>query len=140
MENQLLTDSETLPSEDVFKEAFGTWYPVFREFTRTIDSEDFQLSTQWRYYKDGKAWLCKICSKKKTVAWLSAWADGFKLGFYFTEKTGTGIQALDIDEGLKRDYASGKPIGKLKPLVVKVASKAQLPAVYTLMKYKVGRL
>ena len=140
MENQRLTDPEITPSEDVFKQEFGAWYPVFREFISTIESDDYQLSTEWRYYKDGKAWLCKICLKKKTVVWLSAWSDNFELGFYFTEKTGAGIRDLDIDESLKENYASGKSIGRLKPLVATVNSKAQLTDVYTLLKYKAGKL
>ena len=140
MENQRLTDPKISPSEDVFNNAFGQWYPVFREFISTIESDDYQFSTEWRFYKDGKAWLCKICSKKKTVVWLSAWADCFKLGFYFTEKTGAGIPELDIDESLKEDYASGKPIGRLKPLVATINSKSQLADIYTLLKYKTGKL
>ncbi|PKP08994.1 MAG: hypothetical protein CVU09_13085 [Bacteroidetes bacterium HGW-Bacteroidetes-4] len=37
---------------------------------------------QWRYYNDGKAWLCKVSYKKKTVFWLSVWEAYFKVAFY----------------------------------------------------------
>lgn len=28
---------------------------------------------EWRYYKDGKSWLCKITQKNKTIVWISLW-------------------------------------------------------------------
>ena len=76
------------------------------------------MTHEWRYYQDGKAWLCKITFRKKTVVWLSAWSDCFKLGFYFTEKSGGGIPGLHIKDSIKADYLNHQPIGKLKPLVV----------------------
>ena len=51
---------------------------------------------EWRYYNDGKAWLCKVVNKKKTVFWLSIWEHYFKTSFYFTEKHLESIDALNI--------------------------------------------
>ena len=107
---------------------------------KTITSKAFNLAFEWRYYKDGKAWLCKITRKKKTVVWMSAWRDCLSLGFYFTEKTGSGIAKLDIDESLKHSYATEDSIGKLKPLVVQLSTSSQLPDLYTLLQYKISKL
>jgi len=140
MEQQLLKNPEVFPSAEVSEEEFGSWYPVYREFIDTIESDKFKLSPEWRYYKDGKAWLCKICFKKKTAVWLSAWSGCFRLGFYFTEKSGAGIQQLNIKEELKKNYENHKPIGRLKPLVADINRKSQLDDIYILLKYKVGIL
>jgi hypothetical protein len=137
MGEQILIDPEVTPTENVLRAEFGSWYPVFEEFIQTIESERFMFSPEWRYYKDGKAWLCKISYKKKTVVWLSAWSGFFQLGYYFTERTGAGIKDLKIGDELKKDYASNKPIGKLKPLVACINEKSQLDDIYTLLKYKV---
>lgn len=136
MEQPLLKDPEIEPSEEVLRREFGDWYPVYEAFLSRIQSDDF--AAEWRYYKDGKAWLCKISHKRKTVVWLSAWKDYFKLGFYFTEKTGAGINDLDIDQDLKQNYAEAKPVGKLKPLVANVNRLSQLPDIYSLLSYKAG--
>jgi len=137
MEEQLLRDPEISPTEKVLRKEFGSWYPVYEEFIQTIESEKFMFSHGWRFYKDGKAWLCKICFKKKTVVWLSAWSSCFKLGLYFTEKTGAGIKELEIGGRLKENYETNKPIGRLKPLVAEINRQSQLNDIYLLLRYKV---
>jgi hypothetical protein len=140
MEIQLLKDPDIFPTAEVLEKVLGKIYPVFREFVSTSESEEFNLKPEWRYYQDGKAWLCKITFRKKTVVWLSVWSDCFKLGFYFTEKSGGEIPRLKIDDSLKEFYLNHKPIGKLKPIVVEVRRKSQLVDINTLIKYKIGQL
>ena len=140
MEIQLLKDPDIFPTKEVLEKVLGIKYPVFREFMNTAESEELKLKPEWRYYKDGKAWLCKITFRKKTVVWLSVWSDCFKLGLYFTEKSGGGIPGLKVDDSIKEFYLNHKPIGKLKPIVVEVRKKSQLVDINTLIKYKIGQL
>ncbi len=137
---QLLKDPDVSPTAEVLEKVLGKKYPVFKEFMNTAESEDFKFNPEWRYYKDGKAWLCKITFKKKTVVWLSVWSDCFKVAFYFTEKSGGGIPGLKINDTIKKDYINHKPIGKLKPLVVEIRMKSQLCDINTLLKYKIDQL
>ena len=140
MEIQLLKDPDISPTKEVLEKVLANQYPVFREFMNTAESEELKLKPEWRYYKDGKAWLCKITFKKKTVVWLSVWSDCLKLGLYFTEKTGAGIPGLEIDDSIKEFYLNHKPIGKLKPIAIEVRMKSQLDDINTLIKYKIGQL
>ena len=140
MKIQLLKDPDVLPSAEVLKKVLDKKYQVFKEFITTAESEEFKLIPNWRYYKDGKAWFCKITLKKKTIVWLSVWSDCFKVAFYFTEKSGGGIPGLKIDDSIKEFYLNHKPIGKLKPIVVEVRRKSQLVDINTLIKYKIGQL
>lgn len=140
MENPLLKDPEIFPTADVLEKVLENQYPAMKEFIDTVESEEFKLTPNWHYYNDGKAWLCKITLKKKTVIWLSVWSDHFKVAFYFTEKTGAGIAELEIDDSIKEFYLNHKSIGKLKPLVVEVRKKSQLGDVSTLIRYKIDRL
>jgi hypothetical protein len=135
-ETPLLRDGDVFPSEKVLRKALGTVYPVFRQFADTATSEKYGLTFHWNYYRDGKAWLCKAVYKKKTVAWISFWDGWFRVSFYFTERSGSGISQLDIDSKLKEQFASGKTAGKLIPVVVKVADERQLDDVYALIEYK----
>jgi hypothetical protein len=137
---QLLKDPDVIPTTEVLEVVLGNNYPVFSEFINTAESENFKLNPEWRYYNDGKAWLCKITFRKKTVVWLSVWSDCFKLGFYFTEKSGRGIPGLKIEDSIKEFYLNHKPIGKLKPIVVEVSKKSQLADINNLIKYKIGQL
>ncbi|MCD4692398.1 MAG: DUF3788 domain-containing protein [Calditrichales bacterium] len=140
MGNLLLKDPDVFPSAEVLEKVLDKKYSVFMEFISTAESEEFKLIPNWRYYKDGKAWFCKITLKKKTVLWLSVWSDCFKVAFYFTEKSGAGIPRLKIDDSIKEFYLNHKPIGKLKPIVVEVRRKSQLVDINTLIKYKSGQL
>ncbi len=136
----LLKDPEVFPTAEVLGKVLDKTYSVFEEFINAIESEEFRFSPEWRYYKDGKAWLCKITYKKKTVVWLSVWPDCFKVALYFTEKSGEGISGLQIGDSIKEDYAKHVPIGRLKPVIVEIREKSQLLDIYALLKYKIGKL
>ena len=138
MEEQVLKDPDKGITEDLLESELGKLYPVFREFMDCIETEPFGFTPEWRYYKDGKAWLCKITHRKKTVAWLSAWKHCFKVGLYFTEKTGAGIGDLDISESLKRAYEDNPMVGKLKPVTLEIDDNSQLQELYVLLEYKAG--
>lgn len=140
MDKPRLNDPDVYPVPEVLEQELGPTYPVFRSFMDAMESEDFNLTPEWRFYKDGKAWLCKITLKKKTVLWLSVWPDCFKLAIYFTEKNGAGIPELNIADSIKNNYVNHKPIGKLKPLVFETRDRSQLQDIYTVVKYRIAHL
>jgi len=131
-----LNDPDKAPDASTLKPLLKRSYAAYEKLIAAIAEPPLQLTHEWRFYKDGKAWLCKITHKKKTVAWLSVWDGHFKLAFYFSEKAGSGITELDIDQTLKNQYATAEPIGKLHPLVVEVEKSSQLADLLTLMAYK----
>ncbi len=140
MDKPRLNDPETYPDAEVLEQELGHTYPVFRSLMDALEGEDYKLNPEWRFYKDGNAWLCKITFKKKTVLWLSVWPDSFKLAFYFTEKNGAGIPELDISETIINDYLNHKPVGKLKPLIIETRNRSQLQDIYTIVKYRIAHL
>lgn len=136
METPMLNDPNTPPTADILKQALDESYPVFLELMETIAGPEYGLVADWHYYRDGKSWLCKVSYKKKTVFWLSVWDHSFKTGFYFTEKNGSGIFKLDIDEKIKENFSSSKNVGKLIPLAISVTQKAQIKDIITIIDYK----
>lgn len=138
MEIQLLKDSEVAPSHQVLKSALCDAFSPYVELMKYVSADGSGMSADWQYYKDGKAWLCKVSHKKKTVCWLSVWEGFFKLGFYFTAKTGPGVGDLKISDCIKDGFKNATQIGKLWPLVVNVSGLEQLPDVFSVMEYKKG--
>lgn len=136
MESQLLREQDVYPSESVIKQALGSSYAVFAEFEKTITSNTFALVPEWNYYKDGKAWLCKVLYKKKTVFWLSVWPGFFKVSFYFTEKNRDVIPSLFVDKDIKEAFMQAKPIGRLIPLTINVNRKEQISDLLKLVECK----
>jgi hypothetical protein len=137
METQLLRDPLIYPEKEVLMAVLGNSYAVFDELTVILSSEKYRFDFQWNYYKDGKAWLCKVCYKKKTVFWLSVWDNFFKTSFFFTEKNVVGILALEIEEQIKEAFSNGKHIGKLIPLTLNVERKEQIKDILTVIGYKI---
>lgn len=136
-EIQLLRDAEITPIMGVLENIVGKEiFSVYEKIYKTITSSEFELNPEWNFYKDGKAWLCKVSHKKKTVFWLSVWDTGIKTGFYFTEKTRSGVLELAINEELKQHFQNAKLIGKLIPLTLVVENEAQLDDLKTLIIYK----
>lgn len=136
MEKPLLNDPDLYPEKDILSHALGNTYPVFQSLLTTITGEPLMLQPAWRYYKDGMAWLCKVTHKNKTVFWLSVWDGFFKITFYFTEKTGSGINDLGIDQKLLKNFQKSEPIGKLIPLSIAVSREDQIGDVLKIAVHK----
>lgn len=133
----LLRNSEIFPSDKVLKDTLGDdVYSILESLLRTITSEEYGLTIEWRFYNDGKAWFGKVIHKKKTILWLSVWEGFFKTGFYFTEKHLEAIAALDISEKIKEEFCIMKPVGKLFPMIFNINSGNQLLDLLTVIRFK----
>jgi len=139
METQLLKDPEIFPSKEVLKNALGSEiYSVLEELETRLTQKEFGITLEWRYYQDGKAWLCKACYKKKTIFWLSVWEGIFKTAFYFLERHLEEIDALEITEQIKEDFYRTKSVGKLLPMLVNINKQEQLDDFLKIVKFKKG--
>ena len=136
MEVQLLREQDIYPSGEVLRDVLSQVYDVLAALEKQVTQGEFSLTLDWNYYKDGKAWMCKVCHKKKTVFWLSVWEGFFKTAFFFTEKHLQGIAELDIPEQIKEDFCRMKPIGKLLPMVINIDRQEQLADVLKVVKFK----
>ena len=120
----------------VVEVALGPVFPCYQELITRITADPLGLKLEWRYYKDGKAWLCKVVYKKKTVFWLSVWDSCFKVSFYFTEKNKSGINELAIDQSIKECLMKNNRVGKLIPVTIEVTENQQTVDVVEMIKYK----
>lgn len=135
METQLLRESEIFPSKEVLKKALGGVYNVLEALEMQLTQGEFALTFDWHYYKDSKAWLCKVAHKKKTVFWLSVWDGFFKTSFFFLERHLEGIKALELDEN---SYIMEKEWGKMIPFIFSIRDKKQFSGLLKIIKYKKG--
>jgi len=136
MDKPLLNDEKEFPDEKVLSKYLGKTKTVWDEFINLISSEHPTFALEWRYYKDGKSWLCKLTKKKKTICWISIRDKFFKVTFYFTEKNDHDVNKLEIDQDLKDTYAQNRNIGKLKPLTIEVKNEKALRSIQELIRYK----
>jgi hypothetical protein len=135
-ERPILKDPNIFPSAEVLKDALGKSYTAYEKLMAAITDESVGLDPQWNYYKDGGAWLCKIVHKKTTVIWLSVWETGFKLAFYFNERTAPGVYDLDIPQDIKDRFTQASEGKKFKPLVLEVGEEIDMGVVMKIVEYK----
>jgi hypothetical protein len=136
METPLLRDPATPPSYEILRSVLKDSYPVYEETMKQITDAGYGLLPQWHYYKDGKAWLCKVGFKKKTVFWLSVWDGYFKTGFYFVARHCPGVLELDIDKSIKKEFKTKKPFGTLFPMAIEMRRKEQISDLLKVIEYK----
>lgn len=136
-EIMLLRDADVKPTLDYLEGALGD--SLFKTYNALLDLiiNEFELSDEWKFYNDGKAWLCKVVDKKKkTIFWLSAWNGFIKISFHFTQKTYEGVFNLDIDLALKDELKKTPFKGKLIALIIDIKSADSFDDLRELIKYK----
>lgn len=131
-----LRDSQVFPDEQVLKAHLGNGFKAYQLLMDTLAEPPYDLLAEWRYYNDGKAWLCKVQKKKETIFWLSVGDAFFAVAFYFSGKNRLGVEELDIAEALKQQFREAKAIGKLHPLVLEISESEQLDDLLKIISYK----
>lgn len=132
---QLLRNPDQEPSDTLFKSILDeSIYKIMKEIDQNFITTGIDL--EWRYYKDGKAWLGKATCRKKTIVWISIWANFIKASFYFTEKNSPGVLGLSFNEEIKSTFSSTRPTGKLIPLIVNIKDEESFQDFKTLLNYK----
>ncbi|HVN57566.1 MAG TPA: DUF3788 family protein [Bacteroidales bacterium] len=131
-----LGEPSVYPDDELLEKLLGPAFPVYTGMVKELSGPGFDISCGWRYYNDGKSWLCKAVHKKKTVFWLSAREGFFRTTFYFTEKTGAPVEKLDISPAIKKSFSSAQHTGKLIPLTLILRERDQLTDLMKIVAYK----
>ncbi|HOX42412.1 MAG TPA: DUF3788 family protein [Myxococcota bacterium] len=137
-EGPRLRDEAEYPSDEVLARHLGKAKAAWDAFTARLAADFPDASLEWRFYRDGNSWLCKVVRKKKTVCWVSIWDQAFRTTFYFTMKSDQEIDRLPITPELRAAYRAQSGRGKLKPITIEVSRKKALGDVFTLFGYKSG--
>lgn len=136
MEKPCLNNPDELPCDEVLSRCLGKVKATWDAFVTLLGESDPAISGEWCYYTDGKSWLYKVTKKKKTICWVSIWADAFKATFYFADKA----KDLIVASKLKREYidqfVQGKRYGKIRGVTVAVRRSTDLKTIRTLIDIK----
>ena len=108
-----LRDPGVYPDEDVLKKVLGDGFDLYLQLLDLFKQNNMEYD--WRYYRDGKAWLCKVQHKKRTIVWMSAWKGYIQATIYFPGKYINDLYELDISNEVIDILKSTKDVGKSKP-------------------------
>ncbi len=131
-----LRDESVYPDETVLKDALGQSYEAYIDLLSLL--QRVQLNYEWRYYKDGKAWLCKAQKKSETIVWMSARKGYMQATVYFPLKSLDAVLALDVSDHTKEKIVNTKNVGKSKPCIFEIRSKEMLVDFEKVMKLKIA--
>jgi hypothetical protein len=136
MDKPSLTDKAVFPDHTVLADTLGKAIDAWDAFNILLAAEHPFYAVEWKYYNDGKRWLCKVHKKTKTMCWISVWDNFFRIGFYFGNKEEDAIQQSTLDDSLKKQYADYNGKLKIRPLVIVVKKKSDLKPLQELFMLK----
>lgn len=130
-----LRDGSVYPDERVLAEVLGNSFGAYISLLGLFD--ELGLDHEWRYYKDGKAWLCKVQKKKRTIVWMSAWKGYIQATAYFPEKFIDLVYDLDLSPSTIQRIKDLKNVGKSKPCTFVVDSEGVLDEFRKVVQLKI---
>jgi hypothetical protein len=131
-----LRDERKYPDDDLLKSILNESFLSYQKLLELFIKYD--MNYEWRYYHDGKAWLCKVQKKKRTIVWMSAWKGFVQAVLYFPEKYIEKIYELNISNEIKKNIESTRNVGKSKPCIFKIRDDRILNDFEKVMVYKIG--
>ncbi len=134
--NVELRNESIYPDESVLMTVLDESFYSYKALLELFAKQE--MDYEWRYYHDGKAWLCKVQKKKKTIVWMSAWKGYMQATLYIPEKHIERVYELDISSELKEVFRSTKSVGKSKPCTFKITDNSILVDFETVMLFKIG--
>ena len=129
-----LTDPDIFPDDEVLKKVLGRSFGAYEALLELYAQNG--MTTELRYYNDGKAWLCKVQLKKRTIVWMSAWKGFMKAVIYFPERYLDDIYGLDISDETKDRFRNTKNVGKSKPCMFEIKNREILKDFTRVMQFK----
>ncbi len=130
-----LNDEKVFPDNTILEKVLGDSFNAYKTLLSLFDKNSMRY--EWKYYRDGKAWLCKVQKKSKTIIWMSAWKGYIKATIYFQEKHVNNVLDLPISPETKNSILTARNVGKSKPCMFEVRNEAVLKDLETVMNYKI---
>jgi len=127
-------DESVYPDAAILRGVLGRSYRAYCALLELF--EQLGLVHEWRYYHEGKAWLCKVQNAKRTIIWMSAWQGFMKATIYVPERLMNGVYDLPISETLKEQLRATKNVGKSKPCIFEIRNQKVLKGLRTVAEFK----
>lgn len=131
-----LRDEQIYPDKQVLASIIDDSYPAYSKLLEIF--KDNEMNPEWRYYRDGKAWLCKVQKKKRTIVWMSAWKGYMQATVFFPEKYLQQVYSLEISRDVLDKIQSTTYVGKSKPCIFEIRNDGILTDFEAVMKLKIA--
>ncbi len=130
-----LTDESVYPDEVVLRAVLEESYESYCALLDLYDRNG--LRPEWRYYRDGKAWLCKVQHKSRTIVWMSAWRGTMQATVYVPERQMDQVYGLPLAPDTKNRFRSTRNVGKSKPCIFEIRDAGILEDLDKVVQFKI---
>ncbi len=137
MENPVLSDPKTFPSDSVLAAHLGKASSAWKSFLEMLKLDYPSASFEWRYYNDGKSWLGKVTLKNKTLCWVSVWDKYFSCTFYLNDKAEPLVKASALDKATKDAFLASAGKTKFRHIRPEIRKNSDLSSVKELLEIKI---
>lgn len=134
MDRPGLNDPDVFPDTTVLSRMLGPAKAVWDTFMEMLQENDPQIAAEWRYYNDGKSWLCKVVQRKTTICWVAVWDKYFSVAAYLNTKAEPLVRASSLHRAVKDSFLQSDK--KLRAITIEVRNKPDLEAVRELIGLK----
>jgi hypothetical protein len=129
-----LANPDIFPSDEVLDGVLGASFGAYKALLDLFAHNG--MDSEWRYYRDGKAWLCKVQRKKRTIVWMSAWKGFMQATIYFPSKYIDDVYGLDLDARTIAKIKATKNTGTSKPCTFEIRDESSLDDFGKVMQFK----
>ncbi len=136
MKSPYFNDPNVPPTDDSILEAIGRAKGAWQKLFARIRTEHPDLSETWKFYKDGKSWLCQVTWKKKTVFWILIMKGRFRVGFYFAKRLMDQILESDLSKERKEEIQKKPAKGQIGSVAVEFGPQKGIKDVMILIDLK----
>ena len=135
-ENILLTDKEIYPTDEYIFSIIGEKKVFWQQIMDYMTNNYKDASGGWNFYNDGKRWLFKMTSKKKTIFWAAILNESFRITFYLGNKAEVLIETSDLSQNIKEEFRTAKRYGLIRPVTFNVSGKEDVDNVLKMIALK----
>jgi hypothetical protein len=132
----VMTDPNVQPTEELIFSIIGENSIFWDKIIDYLYDKHSDITEEWRFYNDGKAWLYRALRKKKTIYWIGVIKDTFRVSFWISEKAIPMIESSDLPDRIKEEYRNAKPFNHSRCITVTVRLDEDLENVLKLIDLK----
>ena len=136
MEPIVLQDKSIKPTDEIVFSIIGDKSILWQEIMNYLYDHHTDITEEWNFYNDGKAWLFRTLKKKKTIFWIGVLKDTFRISFFLGNKAEPFIEESELSEKLKNDFRNAKGSKTVRSISITMSNQEDVIDVIRLIDIK----
>jgi len=137
MEPIVLLDKMVRPTDEIVFSIIGDKSILWQEIRTYLCEHHTDITEEWNFYNDGKAWLFRTLKKKKTIFWIGVLKDTFRVSFWLGERAESMIELSELPDYLKEEYRNARRYKIGRSLSITMSNQEDVINVIRLIDIKI---